>query len=115
MSESFEGFLCKYIQRHIGVLSRYLLAALDNQEKNLYYLDMSLGTVVPSIDIRNCELLTDAGLFCEEVKVTRDGRNRYKLFYLTALGRKMVEKIKKESYTEELPESPPIAPPEEKG
>ena len=87
----------------------YLLAALDSQEQNLCYLDMSLGTVLPSLDIKNCELLTEAGLFREEIKVTRDGRNRYKVFYLTDSGREMVEKIKEENFIEELPESPKIA------
>ncbi len=105
MSETLEGFMCRYIQGQVGCLKKYLLAALDSQEKNLCYLDMSSGSVVPSVDVRNCELLTDAGLFCEDVKVTRDGRNRYKLFYLTDLDMEMVEKIKEQNYTEDLPQS----------
>ncbi|MGA2681087.1 MAG: hypothetical protein ABSF44_04715 [Candidatus Bathyarchaeia archaeon] len=109
MSETFEDFMCKYIRGQTAVFKRYLLAALDSQDKNLCYLDMSLGTPLPSIDIKNCELLTEAGLFCEEVKVTRDGRNRYKLFCLTDLGMEMVEKIKEQNYTDDLPQSLQIA------
>jgi hypothetical protein len=70
---------------------------------------MSQGTPLPSIDIKNCELLTEAGLFREEVKTTRDGRNRYELFYLTDLGREMVEKIKEQNHTEDLPQSLQVA------
>lgn len=103
--------MCKYIEKQVGVLSKYLLAALDSQEQNLCYLDMSLGTLLPSMDIKNCDLLVDAGLFREEVRLTRDGRNRYKLFYLTDAGRNMVEKIKEDSYTEVMPESPSVATP----
>lgn len=109
MSESFEGFMCRYIKGQTAIFKRYLLAALDSQDKYLCYLDMSLGTPLPSVDIKNCELLTDAGLFREEVKTTRDGRNRYKLFYLTDLGREMVEKIKEQNYMEDLPQSLEIA------
>lgn len=109
MSETFEGFMCKYIQGQTAIFKRYLLAALDSQDKYLSYLDMSMGTPVPSMDIKNCELLAEAGLFREEVKTTRDGRNRYELFYLTDLGRDMVEKIKEQSYTEDLPESLQVA------
>ena len=46
------------------------------------------------MDIRNCEFLTDARLFREEVKLTIDGRNRYKLFYLTDLGKEMAQNTK---------------------
>src|SRR5271157_2063018 len=106
MSETFEEFMCKYIKGQTVIFKSYLLAALDSQDKYLYFLDMSLGTPLPSIDIKNCEMLTEAGLLREEVKVTRDGRNRYKLFYLTDLGREMVEKIKEQNYTEEVPKSP---------
>jgi hypothetical protein len=111
MSETFEGFMCKYIQGQTVIFKKYLLAALDSQDKNLLFLDMSLGTPLPSMDIKNCELLTEAGLFREEVKTTRDGRNRYKLFCLTDLGMEMVEKIKEQNYSEEMPESPQIAGP----
>jgi hypothetical protein len=87
----------------------YLTAALNNQEQHLSYLNDSLGTPIPSVDIRNCEILTEAQLFREEIKITRDGRNRYKLFYLTDLGREMALKLREESYTDELSESPKIS------
>ena len=111
MSKKFEDYMCKHVQDQTSVLKRYLLAALDNQDQYLFYLDESLGTPLPSIDIRNCELLADARLFREEIKLTRDGRNRYKLFYLTDLGKEMVQQIKEESYTDEMPESPQITAP----
>ncbi|MGA2522925.1 MAG: hypothetical protein ABSF65_02080 [Candidatus Bathyarchaeia archaeon] len=109
MSETFEGFMCKYIQGQTAIFKKYLLAALDSQDKSLCYLDMSMGTPLPSMDVKNCELLTDAGLFREEVKTTRDGRNRYELFYLTDLGMEMVEKIKEQNYTENIPQSLQVA------
>jgi len=110
MSESLEGLMCKYMQSRIPVLSKYLLTALDSQDEFLCYLDTSLGTVLPSEDIKNCELLCDVGLFREEIRINRDGRNHYKLFYLTDAGREMVDRMKEASYSDELPESPPVAP-----
>jgi hypothetical protein len=108
MTEKFEDYLCKYFQQQAGIFKRYLLAALESKNVNLNYLDQSLGTFIPSIDIRNCELLTDAHLFREEVKITRDGRNRYKVFYLTILGTEMAKQVKEESLSGDMPESPPI-------
>jgi hypothetical protein len=113
MSQQFEDYICKYIQEKTSVFKKYLLAALDNQDQYLSYLNMSLGSPIPSIDIRNCEMLTDAKLFRVEIKVTRDGRNRYELFYLTDLGKQIAQHIRKESVVDdELTESPPVAPPE---
>ncbi len=42
----------------------------------------------------------DAGLFLEVIKVTRDGRNRYKVFYLTAKGKEMAQQIKGLQWTD---------------
>lgn len=112
MVQKFEDYICKYIQDQSAVLKKYLLAALDNQDQYLSYLDMSLGSPVPSIDIRNCEMLTDAKLFRQETRITRDGRNRYQLFYLTDLGKEMAQRIRKESLVDEMIESSPVAPPE---
>jgi hypothetical protein len=112
MVEKFEDYICKYIQDQAVVYKKYLLAALDNQDQYLNYLDMSLGSPVPSIDVRNCEMLTDAKLFRVEIKLTRDGRNRYELFYLTDLGKEMAQQIRKESLVDEMTESPPVAPSE---
>ena len=108
MSKKLEDYMCKHVQDQTSMLKRYLLAVLDNQDQYIYYLDESLGTPLPSMDIRNCELLTDAKLFREEIKLTRDGRNRYKLFYLTMLGKEIAQQIKKESYTDEMSEPPQV-------
>ena len=88
-----------------GVSKSYLLSAFENKDQCVSYLDMSLGTLVPSIDIRNCELLTDSRIFREEIKVTRDGRNRYKTFYLTSLGMEMAKQLNEESMSGEMPQS----------
>jgi hypothetical protein len=108
MSQKFEEYICKFAQEQSSVLKNYLIAALDSEDQCLYYIDNRLGTPIPSMDIRNCEFLTEAKLFREEVKLTIDGRNRYKLFYLTDLGKEMAKQIKDESFTNSVPESPPI-------
>jgi hypothetical protein len=53
-------------------------------------------------------LLVDAGLFREEVRTTRDGRNRYKVFYLTDAGREIAKQVKSEGYDGAVPQSTPI-------
>jgi hypothetical protein len=97
MAEKHEEYICKFFQDQSSIYKMYLSAALDNQEQNLCYLDQSLGTNLPSIDIKNCELLLDAKLFREETKVTRDGRNKCRLFFLTSLGLEMAQQIKEDS------------------
>ena len=109
MSERFNDYICQYIKEQTGLFKRYLLAALDSQEQTLRFLDASLGTHVPSVDIRNCELLTDVHIFREEIKLTHDGRNQYKLFYLTDLGKDIALQMREESYTDEMPPSSNIA------
>jgi hypothetical protein len=109
MVEKLEDYLCNYIRGQVDVFKMYISAALDVQDQTLRYLEYSLGSHIPSVDIKNCEILTDAKIFCEELKVTRDGRNRYKVFYLTDLGREIARKLKEESYSEELQQSPAIA------
>ncbi len=108
MSQQFEQFICKFIQEQSNTFKSYLLAALDSKDQCLYYLESRLGTSLPSMDIRNCEFLTDARLFREEVKTTIDGRNRYKLFYLTDLGKEMALNAKNSSVTDEMPDAPPV-------
>ncbi len=110
MSQKFEEYICKFVQEQSSIFKSYLLAALDSKEQCLFYLDSRLGTSLPSMDIRNCEFLADARLFREEVKLTMDGRNRYKLFYLTDFGKEMALRTKSGSMTEELPEAPSAVP-----
>jgi hypothetical protein len=110
MSQQFEQFICKFIQEQANTFKSYLTAALDSKDQCLYYLESRLGTLLPSLDIRNCEFLTDARLFREEIKNTIDGRNRYKLFYLTDLGKEMAQNIKDSSVTNEIPETPQVEP-----
>jgi hypothetical protein len=111
MTQQFEAYMCDFVQEQASTLKSYLLAAHDSKDQCLYYLDNRLGTQLPSMDIRNCEFLVDARLFREEIKTTIDGRNRYKMFALTNLGTEMAKKIKEGSFTDELPETPPVAMP----
>ena len=97
MTQKLKIYMCKYIQEQTGILKQYLLAAKTAKTKYLCYLDISLGTPVPSIDIKNCELLTEAGLFREEYKVTKTDATRYKIFYLTELGKEVAKEIREES------------------
>src|SRR5208283_4557214 len=96
MSQKLRDYMCKYIQKQTEPLKGCLLAALNSKEQYLSLLDESLGTPSPSIDVKLCEFLAQAGLFREENKLTRDGRNQYKLFYLTDLGKEIAQQIKKE-------------------
>jgi hypothetical protein len=97
MSQQLQDYMCKYVQEKTELLKGCLLAALNSKEQYLSLLDESLGTPTPSIDLKLCELLANAGLFREETKLNRDGRNEYKLFYLTDLGKEMAMQIKKET------------------
>ncbi len=108
MVERFEDYIGKYFQGEADVYKGYLIAALESQDGNVCYLDESLGDPVPSEDIRNCELLTGAGIFREEIKLTRNGRNLYKLFYLTPTGRELAQQICEEGYDGRIPESAPM-------
>ena len=108
MAERFRDFICEYIRGRAEVLQGYLIGALESKEGYRSYLDESLGTPLPSLDIRNCELLTNAQLLHEEIKITRNGRNRYKLFYLTDLGKEMAEQMKEEGYDGEVQVNPEI-------
>ena len=108
MVRTLQDYMCSYMQEQNEPLKGCLVAALDSREQYLSLLDESLGTPVPSTTIKLCELLTNAGLFREEVKVTRDGRNRYRLFYLTDSGREMALQIKAEGYNGAVPQSTPI-------
>ena len=97
MSQQLQDYMCKYVQEKTELLKGCLLAALNSKEQYLSLLDESLGTPTPSMDLKLCELLANAGLFREEIKLNRDGRNEYKLFYLTYLGKEMAQQLKNES------------------
>lgn len=85
-----------------------MLNAYESKDYYLCYLDSSLGTPVPSENIRNLEFLTEAKLFKEEIKFNRDGRNRYKMFTLTEMGRNMAEHLKAEGYNGEAHVNPEV-------
>jgi hypothetical protein len=104
MTQRLQNFMCEYIEKQADLFKGYLVAALNNKDQFLSYLDDSLGTDIASRDIRTCELLTDSGLFRKEVKLTRDGHNSYNFFYLTDLGKEMAQEIKDEGFNGKLPE-----------
>ena len=101
MSQRLGDYLSEYIKGRVGVFKKYLLAALDNRDQSIWYLEASAGMLIPSADLKNCELLRDAQLFREDLKVSRNGRNTYKLYYLTDLGKKIAAELKAESLINE--------------
>src|SRR5690554_2138800 len=107
MSEKFEKYLCEYFQNRVGVYKPYLLAALDSPSQYIWYIESSQGTAVPSVDLKNCEFLVDANIFREDYKISKDGHNRYKLFYLTDFGRELAQKMKEECSRGDMPEGCP--------
>ena len=96
MSEELGHYLSSYIQSRVGVFKKYLLAALDNNDHCIWYLESTEGMLVPSSDLKNCQLLRDAQLFSEDVRMSRNGRNTYKIYCLTELGMKLAREIRKE-------------------
>jgi hypothetical protein len=101
MSEKLSSFLSEYIQSRVGVFKKYIIAALDNKDQCIFYLESSEGMVIPTSDLKNCELLRDAGVFKEDTRVTRNGRNTYKFYCLTDLGKKIADAIKAEGLISE--------------
>jgi hypothetical protein len=101
MSIKFENYMCEYIRERIGVFKKYILAILENKEDCIWYLEYSEGMIMPNSDLKNCEVLRDAGIFREDTRLSRNGRNTYKLYYLTENGRKIAEEIKAESIVSE--------------
>jgi hypothetical protein len=101
MSKELEEYLSSYIQSRVGVFKKYLLAALNNKDQCIWYLESSEGMLAPSSDLKNCQLLRDALLFHEDIRISRNGRNTYKIYCLTELGKKMAAEIKKEGTIEE--------------
>jgi hypothetical protein len=105
MVEALQDYMCRYMEQQTEHIKGCLLAALNSKEQYLCLLIESLGTPVPSEEARLSELLVDAGLFREETKITRNGRNRYKLFYLTPTGKQFAQQIQEDGFDGEIPES----------
>ncbi len=108
MTEKLEEYMCRYMQRQTEPLKGCLIAVLDSREQYLSLLAESLGTPTKSEDIKLCELLSNAGLFREKTRITRNGRNRYKIYYLTDEGREMARQIKAEGYSGPIPQNTPL-------
>jgi len=107
--QTLQDYMCRYMDEKSDELKGCLLAALENKDGYLCILVESLGTPVPSEDLNYSELLTKAGLFWEEEQITRNGRNRYKLFHLTDAGRRVAEQTKDEGFDGKMAESIAIA------
>ena len=107
MSKELESYLSSYIQSRVGVFKKYLLAALDNKDQCIWYLESSEGMLAPSSDLKNCQLLRDAQLLNEDIRISRNGRNTYKIYCLTDLGRKLAAEIKKEGLESKKAEEEP--------
>ncbi len=103
MSGKLAEYLAEYIRGRVGVFKKYLVAALDNRDSCIWYLESSEGVLMPSSDLKNCELLRDAQIFHEDMRITRNGRNVYKIFCLTELGKQIAADMKKESLMVEKP------------
>ena len=106
-SQTLQDYMCRYMDEKSDSLKGCLLAALENEEGYLCLLVESLGTPVVSKDLKYSELLANAGLFWEEERITRNGRNRYKLFHLTDSGREIAEKTKHDGFNGEIAQSDP--------
>ena len=107
MSKELGDYLSNYIQGRVGVFKKYLIAAFDNKDQCIWYLESSEGMIIPSSDLKNCELLRDAQLLHKDIRVSRNGRNTYKLYCLTDLGKKMAASIREEGVVEESHEKGP--------
>lgn len=107
MSKKLGDYLSDYIQGRVGVFKKYLIAAFDNKDQCIWYLESSEGMIVPSSDLKNCELLRDAQLLHEDIRISRNGRNTYKIYCLTELGRKMAQEIREEGLVSEEQEKGP--------
>ena len=86
MSVAFETYLCNYIKSRIGIYERNMLAALDNEDGCIQFLNCREGVFIRNSDLKNCELLREAGLFTEDIKLSSHGRSSYRLFHLTGVG-----------------------------
>ena len=108
MVENLEDYLCRYMRTQVEAFKGCLIAVYDSNLHYLSLLDESLGTPLDSKEIKLCEVLVNAELLRKEIKLTRDGRNRYKLFYLTDAGMEIAKQIKAEGYSGPVPQSTPL-------
>ena len=108
MSAKLETFLTDYIRTRVGVFKKYLLAALLNKDCCLWYVECCEGTILPTADLKNCQLLRDAKLFSEDTRLSRNGRTTYKFYCLTDEGKKIAQELKEESIVgeDQLPNEP---------
>lgn len=105
MSTKLGNYLSEYIQGRVGVFKKYLIAALENRDQCIWYLESSEGMLVPSSDLKNCELLRDAQLLSEDIRVSRNGRTTYKIYCLTDLGKKMAQQVMQEGLVDDEKEA----------
>jgi hypothetical protein len=103
--QTLQNYMCRYMDEKSNELKGCLIAALESKEGYLCLLIESLGTPVPSEDLNYSELLSKAGLFWDEERITRNGRNRYKLFHLTDAGRRVAELTKEEGFDGKITEN----------
>jgi len=101
MSVKFETFLTDYIKSRVGIFKKYLLAALNNKDYCLWYVESCEGTTMPGADLKNCQLLRDANLFMEDTKLSMNGHITYKIYRLTDEGKKIAQELKEESKVSE--------------
>lgn len=107
--QTLQDYMCRYMNEKSDDLKGCLLAALESPDGYLCLLVESLGTPVTSDDLNYSELLTRAGLFWEDERITRNARNMYRLFHLTDVGRNIAEQIKEEGFNGEMAENEIIA------
>ena len=111
MVENLEEYMCTYMKSLANHLTGCLLAAWKSKDGYLSLLDERLGSTIESVDLKLCGLLASAGLFREEEKLTMDGNNRYRLFYLTDAGKEIAEQAEAEGYNGTIPKSVEIPNP----
>jgi hypothetical protein len=109
VGQTLHDYMCRYMDEKSDELKECLLAALESKEGFLSILVESLGSPVVSEEQNSAELLTKAGLFWEEERMTRNGRNRYKLFHLTDTGRRVAEQTKDEGFDDKIAENLAVA------
>jgi len=108
MSDKLAEYLTNYIRERIGVYKKYIIAAFNSPGHCIWYLESSAGMPVPSSDLKNCELLRDAKIFTEDTRISRNGRNIYKVFCLTDFGKQLAKAMLKENQIAPEAEEPAL-------